>query len=313
MQVNMNIFLFLLSLSLWTFLVNSQTCNLKLVVIEDSDLACFKKFRQMMQNFDVTIDADCEKIAKEKNFSHPDYSSWHTIKVRNEFKELFANSEENPNVEFWDVSRALTLEDMFYNAKNFNRSLHRWKFRSVKNFDRFLYGTAYNGPIEIVAPAATSFRGMLAHTPNFNQRVDIDCHKNADFTSMLENASSFNNEITISKLSTATSLNYFLYEASAFNQPLKWTYILNKDASVRQVLGKNPSMTWDVSCWPTPFEIGDVETKCNPENLNVTYDSCEKCFFEPVEDSDPFASRNMLALMFVSIVTLFVSTGQYLN
>lgn len=288
-----------------------QQCSVKLVAVTDEYLSCFKEYRDTPEpNF--SNDPVCEKMNGAASFHYPNYASWHTASVMVEFEGLFANRDENPEIEFWDVSRATTFEDMFYNARNFNRSIARWNTKSATNFDRFLYGTRYNDDVVIAAPYATTFRGMLADTPDFNKRVQIQSAPRADFSRLLQNASSFNNVLALYNLPTALSVNYILYDAVAFDQQLPWT-TLNANASVKAALGNCPSMTWDVSCWPTLFAAGDVRTKCGAANLNATYGPCEKCFYDAVAEVDLFPSRVMLAIVFVSVVILFVSSGQYID
>ena len=47
------------------------------------------------------------------------YEYWHTSNAVYGFENLFENSDDNPNVEFWDVAKAISFNGMFKNAKNF--------------------------------------------------------------------------------------------------------------------------------------------------------------------------------------------------
>jgi hypothetical protein len=275
--------------------VFTQTCK-HIQIVNDAFLACIKS---------PTVDCN-KRFNYTFTASTHNYEMWHTADVQNGFENLFAASTENPGIENWDVSNAVTFNSMFKNAGAFNRSLDKWQLHAAQSFDSFLDGSSFNMPLTITAKSATSFKGMLANTPNFNQPLRITASKaTVSYERMLQNATAFNSALTIVQpIGADSSVANMLRGATAFNQKLALKVAAT--TNVAGVLAGCTAMAYTVGCWNTTFAVGDVVTQCN---ATVDDSECRRCVYTPTNTTATQISKTHAVFAIISMISFFFAVG----
>ncbi len=130
------------------------------------------------------------------------------------------------NLDKWDVSNVALMNQMFYDAKEFNQDISKWNTKNVKNMLSLFAGAEkFNQPLNSWNVSNVSQMSEMFHdAKKFNQDLDKwDVSNVVDMESMFKGANSFNGKIenwNVQKVGNIAEL--FLY-AYAFSKDLsKW-------------------------------------------------------------------------------------------
>ncbi len=130
------------------------------------------------------------------------------------------------NLDKWDVSNVELMNQMFYDAKEFNQDISKWNTKNVKNMLSLFAGAEkFNQPLNSWNVSNVSQMSEMFHdAKKFNQDLDKwDVSNVVDMESMFKGANSFNGKIenwNVQKVGNIAEL--FLY-AYAFSKDLsKW-------------------------------------------------------------------------------------------
>lgn len=105
---------------------------------------------------------------------------------------------EVPNINQWNVSQVVQMEDLFFMAENFNSPIGDWAMSQV-----------------------VTTTGMFRNAYSFNQPIaNWDVGNVTDMMAMFNNAISFNQPIGDWDVSNVTNMSYIFSNAQVFNQPI---------------------------------------------------------------------------------------------
>lgn len=136
---------------------------------------------------------------------------------------------EVPNMNLWDVSQVVQMDNLFNGAENFNSPIGDWDMSQV---------------------VATN--GMFHNAHSFNQPIgNWDVSNVTDMSHMFRNALSFNQPIGNWDTGQVTTMSDLFFGASSFNQPIgDWdvSNVIHMFATFGQAVNFNqPLANWDVS------------------------------------------------------------------
>ena len=120
----------------------------------------------------------------------------------------------------WDVSKVTDMNEMFYEAKNFNQPLTNWDVSNVTNMiGMFAYALNFNQSLnKWNVSKVTNMRGMFADAHKFNQPLDNwDVSNVTDMTRMFDGATNFNQPINNLDVSKVTNMTRMFQGATKFN------------------------------------------------------------------------------------------------
>ena len=185
----------------------------------------------------------------------------------------------NQNINSWDVSNVINMENLFAGATSFNQPLNKWNVSNVENM-RYMFSNAFsfNQPLDNwdmskqkIAYGMFSrakrfnqninswdvsnikeFNGMFSFTEDFNQPLDNwNVSKGVSFSGMFEFTKSFNQDISSWDVSKGESFWLMFRYSDKFNQPLNsWDMSSAKIISYMFKYAKNfnqPLNSWNVS------------------------------------------------------------------
>merc|ERR1712166_450289 len=167
---------------------------------------------------------------------------------------LFNGAEAfNQDISAWDVSNVMYTTHMFYKAAAFNKDISTWDTSSVQNmYGLFRYATAFNQDISAWdASSVTRMDLMYANATAFNQDISAwDTSSVTNMNSMYANATAFNQDISAWDVSKVTDMSNLFDGATAFNQLLCGSTWVNSGAS-------SPGSIATETC-ETHFDIGTL-------------------------------------------------------
>jgi surface protein len=149
-----------------------------------------------------------------------DISKWDVSKVT-DMNNMFYNAKNfNGDLSGWDVSNVTNMIRMFYNAKNFNGDLSKWDVSKVTNMNRMFYNaSSFNGDLsKWDVSKVTNMSKMFEYAEYFNGDLSKWNVSNVrDMSKMFESAESFNGDISEWNVSNVTDMDRMFYSASSFN------------------------------------------------------------------------------------------------
>jgi len=149
-----------------------------------------------------------------------DIINWDVSKVT-DMNEMFYEAKNfNQPLTNWDVSNVTNMIGMFAYALNFNQSLNKWNVSKVTNMSKMFYeATNFNQSLnKWNVSKVTNMRGMFADAHKFNQPLDNwDVSNVTDMTRMFDGATNFNQPINNWDVSKVTNMTRMFQGATKFN------------------------------------------------------------------------------------------------
>lgn len=194
------------------------------------------KFNSSLSNWNVEKVTNMENMfngAREFNGSLSNWKPYNVVTMRNMFYDAVSfNQPLTPNVatRVWDVSKVRDMSSMFYAnpflSPTFNNggldTIKDWNTASVTNMNNMFYNAReFNQPISNWNTAnVTNMYMMFNGAKKFNQPLYWNVGKVTDMGFMFANTDVFNGDITSWRPSQATSFFGMFNNAKAFNQPI---------------------------------------------------------------------------------------------
>ena len=126
----------------------------------------------------------------------------------------------------WNTSKVTDMALMFLGAREFNQPLEKWDTSKVTDMTAMFYGAAkFNQPIgNWNTSNVTSMYSMFEDAYRFNQPIGKwDTSKVTDMRKMFKEAHSFNQPIADWNISNVTQMKNMFKNARSFKQPIdKW-------------------------------------------------------------------------------------------
>ncbi len=137
-------------------------------------------------------------------------------------------NEQFKGIEDWDVSSVTRMDEMFYNAYYFNRSLSHWNTSKVTSMSGMFCGAKdfnqYIGSWDV--SNVRDMKWMFMGAFNFNQDISKwNVSKVVSMIQMFSEAVSFNQSLEKWDVSGVKKMGWMFDGASSFNKPLnKWKF-----------------------------------------------------------------------------------------
>ena len=125
------------------------------------------------------------------------------------------------NINQWNVSSILYMDNLFLNCILFNDNLSNWNISSVTTLGSAFAGcTLFNNPLNSWDVSnVTNLGGMFLNSPAFNQSLSSWNVSNVlYFNNMFRGATAFNQNIGNWNVISAQNMDSMFYSATAFNQ-----------------------------------------------------------------------------------------------
>ncbi len=155
--------------------------------------------------------------------SVPNMDDWDVSNVTN-MNQVFFNAENfNQDIGNWDVSKVESMTQMFLGAKSFNQDIGGWDVGNVEYMlSMFFRAENFNQHIgDWDVSNVTSMDYMFAYAENFNQDIgNWDVSKVTRMLEMFRSAESFNQDINSWDVSKVIYMNRMFYDAKSFNQDI---------------------------------------------------------------------------------------------
>ena len=192
----------------------------------------------------------------------------------NAFQDFRGTFDDNFNITNEHISHLESLEKMFENAVNFNKSVNSLDVSKVTNMSNMFNGaTSFNQPLnKWDVSKVTNMSGMFQGVTSFNQYISTwDVSKVTNMSNMFNGATSFNQELhnenpaflsTVTQYATnlllnkwdvsnVTNMSGMFQGATSFNQPLNhWNVgeVRNMSGMFQNaILFDQYISSWDVS------------------------------------------------------------------
>lgn len=135
---------------------------------------CFEHLHFMFDNENIreAVNEWCtNRMTAWLRYGHISY--WNTSQVT-DMSTLFMQKTFNDNIERWDVSKVVTMQNMFSSTHTFNQPLNKWNLASAKNISYMFSSNQYfNQPLDQWDVSKVSDMSFLFfHSATFNQRLD---------------------------------------------------------------------------------------------------------------------------------------------
>lgn len=141
--------------------------------------------------WDVSSATTMNRMFNGCDLVNPDFSNWDVSKVTDFFYTFLGCSRLKPNigVQFWDVSSATTMKQMFagcgdyeFAAADWNEDLSGWDVSNVTDFAYMFNGSpAFNSDLsmwDVVNATSAGMEGMFRDCISFNQDLSFWCVPN---------------------------------------------------------------------------------------------------------------------------------------
>ena len=131
------------------------------------------------------------------------------------------NLGNNGNMNLWDVSSVIDMNEMFYCASSFNQPINEWDVSKVTDMtEMFVDAISFNQPIgEWDVSKVQHMGGMFKGASSFNQNIgNWDVSSVIGMTCMFCGASSFNQSIGNWEVYSVIYMHGMFNDASSFNQ-----------------------------------------------------------------------------------------------
>ena len=211
-----------------------------------------------------------------------------------------------------NLSRVISMQNMFRDASSFNGNLSDWNVSTVTNMDGTFRGASdFNGDVSSWdTSSATDMRNMFQDADNFDGDISgWDVSKVTDTSSMFYKASDFNQPLNSWDVSKVTDMSSMFYDADSFNQPLNgWDVSKVTDMSFMffgtaffdgDLTGWNvskvtdmSSMFYSASSFDRPLDSWDVSSVTE---MNSMFDSADS-FNRPLNSWNVSAVTDMFAM-----------------
>ncbi|EFI34206.1 lipoprotein [Desulfonatronospira thiodismutans ASO3-1] len=136
---------------------------------------------------------------------------------------IFAGTDFNGDIGYWDVSNVDDMRSMFFLAESFNQDIGDWDVSNVQSMSSmFSEAGSFNQDIgDWVAPNVQDMSSMFVGARNFNQNIgDWDVSNVDDMKAMFLGAEAFNQDIGDWEVSNVTNMKKLFENAGSFNQDL---------------------------------------------------------------------------------------------
>ncbi|MDC1061141.1 BspA family leucine-rich repeat surface protein, partial [Flavobacteriaceae bacterium] len=176
-----------------------------------------------------------------------------------DMSELFANSQLNENIDFWDTSSVTTMRKMFFGSWIFNQDISDWDTSSVTDMrEMFKYTESFNQDIgDWDTSGVTDMRGMFSNSYKFDQNLsNWDTSNVTDMREMFLSAQLFNGDVSEWDVS---KVEYFMkmFSYSNFNQNIQ-NWNVSSALSMDDMFAYNEAFNIDIGSWNTSkvFSMG---------------------------------------------------------
>ncbi len=134
-----------------------------------------------------------------------------------------SNLGDTGNMNGWDVSSVMDMEDMFNGADSFNQPIGEWNVSSVMYMSgMFSNGDSFNQPIGEWDVSSVIDMGMMFDSADsFNQPIgEWNVSRVMDMSWMFANAKKFDQKIGGWDVSNVKDMSFMFYEAKLFDQKI---------------------------------------------------------------------------------------------
>lgn len=152
-----------------------------------------------------------------------DFSSWDTSNVQLMNQVFYQATNFNGNISTWDTSNVTSMNSMFVNAVNFNQDIGSWDVSSAISMTEMFSGAIlFNQDISgWNTSSVTSMRAMFRNAAAFNQDIsNWDTSNVTHMGDMFRGAVSFNQNIGSWDTSLVTNMSSMFNGADVFDQDI---------------------------------------------------------------------------------------------
>jgi len=187
------------------------------------------------------------------NSFNQDISGWDTSSATNMERMFWVNNDFNQPIGNWNVSNVTNMKEMFQDAGSFDQDLSGWDTSSVTDFrDMFRNSAITFDPISSWDfSSAVYLGGIVSGTPVFDS-IDwtsfVIPENVVDLSSMFENSSSFNDDISGWDVSNIRNFSRMFFNSGAFNQDISNWNVKNAENMAGMFYGVN-SFNQDIGNW----------------------------------------------------------------
>jgi surface protein len=209
-------------------------------------------FNQDISEWDVSGVTNMGNMFNQVTALTADLSSWNTKSLTNP-SSMFANLPDGPawDITRWDMSKAISANQMFFNSTNFNQDISSWDVGNMIDMQQMFRGCdEFNQDItgwntSKVTNMAYMFDGAYA----FNQDISgWDTSKVTRMDYMFRDATDFNQDLSVWDVSGVTQMQRMFNGASSFNADITGWDVHNVTDMERMFENAN-SFNRDISVW----------------------------------------------------------------
>lgn len=193
----------------------------------ESGFASTADFNSHMILWDMTHVTSMRSMFDNAPMFNKPIGIWNTSNVT-DMSYMFNNAYDfNQDIGLWDTSKVTDMSNMFTNTHSFDQDIGLWNVENVTKMSyMFFQASVFNngGSTAIenwTAPLCTTFEGMFAMTPLFNQPITHLVNTSGILTcslrSMFSGAEAFNQNIGNWNVTNVTSMESMFQNATAFN------------------------------------------------------------------------------------------------
>ncbi|WP_048764866.1 BspA family leucine-rich repeat surface protein [Acinetobacter sp. 243_ASPC] len=135
----------------------------------------------------------------------------------------------NQSISNLDFRKAVRISNMLEGARSFNQIIDFGTLPLLEEAQYLFASSALNSPVKFIAPKLWNVSGLFSGNAKFNSTITVD-------------------------FSSATTMSYFFFLATSFNQPISHFNIKNV-LNFEGFLTGAPAFNQDLSAWPAKFNV----------------------------------------------------------
>ena len=175
---------------------------------------------------------------------NPDISKWNVSRVVSMANLFYEMSGFNQPLNSWNVSNVTNMYRMFFDAPSFNQPLNNWNVGRLVNMESmFSDASSFNQPLSNWnTKNVQNMKGVFYSASSFNQNINNWNTKNVQNMRDLFRQTPFNQPLNNWNVENVTAMNSMFEDASSFDQPLH-DWIISNVGSMGNMLDNSALST----------------------------------------------------------------------